>query len=236
MRTPRTLVSILCAVAMTLPLSALSYDNNEFQQKSRAYSSLAEKAYDEGQYEAAVDYARKAEENAALSAEFIERMIARADSQNLLFAAHTRLAWATGKNAGKYFPAPFNEASDAVASADEFFDAEDYASSSERSQFALERLSAVREVIPLPAQWKVQKWITTRDCLWNIAANPAVYGDPFMWEELYKANKKTLKQPANPDLLAPGMVITIPSVKGEYREGIYDPSMKYESFKSQTKK
>lgn len=236
MRTRRILVSMLCAVAMTLPLSALSYDNNEFQQKSRAYSSLAQKAYDEGQYEAAVDYARKAEENAALSAEFIERMIARADSQNLLFAAHTRLTWAAEKKAEKYFPAPFAEASEAVASADAFFDAEDYASSSERSQFALERLSAVREVVPLPAKWNVQKWEATRDCLWNIAGNPAVYGDPFMWEELYKANKKALQQPSNPNLIAPGMVITIPSVKGEYREGFYDPSMKYESFESQTKK
>lgn len=222
-------------VLIALPLSALSYDNNEYQQKSRAYSSLAQKAYDEGQYDAAVEYARIAEENAVLSSRFIEKMIARADSQNLLLTAHTRLAWATGKNAEKFFPEAFTDATEAVSSADAFFDAEDYASSSEQSQLALDRLSAVREIVPLPAQWQVKKWASNRDCLWNIAGNPAVYGNPLLWEELYKANKKGLKRPSNPDLLMPGMIITIPSIKGEFREGLYDPSVKYESFKSQTK-
>lgn len=236
MRRHLVVVMVVIAIAMMLPLSALSYDNNEFQQKSRAYSSLAQKAYDEGQYDVAVEYARKAEENAILSSQFIEKMIARADSQNLLFTAHTRLAWATGKNAEKFFPEAFKDATDAVSSADAFFDAEDYPGSSEQSQLAIDRLSAVREIVPLPAQWQVKKWASNRDCLWNIAGNPAVYGNPLLWEELYKANKKGLKQPSNPDLLMPGMIITIPSVKGEFREGIYDPSVKYESFKSQTKK
>ena len=31
------------------------------------------------------------------------------------------------------------------------------------------------------------------------------------------------------------MIVKIPSIKGEYREGTYDPSVKYESFKSQVK-
>lgn len=227
---------VVCAFVMMLPLSALSYDNNEYQQKSRAYSALAQNAYDEGRYDEAVDFARIAEENAALSVQFIEKMIARADSQNLLFQAHTRLTWAKEKNADKFFPVPFSGATSAVASADDYFDAEDYVNSSEQSQAALDLLSAVREVIPLPAQWKVQKWETTRDCLWNISGNPAVYGNPLLWDELYKANKKGLKQPSNPDLLVPGMVITIPSIKGEFREGLYDPSVKYESFKNQIKK
>lgn len=235
MKKARLFITAAIGLSLALPLAALSYDNNEFQQKSRAYSELAAKAYDDGQYEAAVDYARKAEENAALSAAFIEKMIARADAQDLLFKAHTRLTWAKENHAEKFFPMPFQNATVAVASADDSFAAEDYPSTGLSSQKALDELSVVREIVPLPSLWKIRPWQSSRDCFWNIAKNSAVYGDPLLWKELYKANKKSLKRPSNPDLLTPGMTITIPSLKGEYREGAYDPSIKYESFKSQVK-
>ena len=228
-------IAVLFCLVSVSSLAALSYDNNEFQQKSRAYTELAAKAYDEGNYDAATDYARKAEENAALSVAFIQKMIARADSQDLLYKAHTRLTWATEKKAAKFFPGPFETATALVATGDEFFASEDYASAGDSAQKALDALSAVTDVTPLPAYYKVQKWLTTKDCLWNIAANPAIYGNPFLWEKLYNANKANLTQPKNPDLLMPGDIITIPSIKGEYREGTYDPSIKYDSFKSQVK-
>lgn len=236
MRKYPVFIAALVCLSLTVPLSALSYDNNEYQQKSRAYSQLAAKAYDEGQYEAAVEYSKKAEENAELSTAFIEKMIARADSQNLLFKAHTRLTWATEKHAAKFFPEPFQSATASVASADDLFAAEKYADANGASQSALDALSVVREITPLPATWNVEKWHLSKDCFWNIAANPAVYGTPLLWKELYKANKKSLKRPSDPDLLMPNSVIVIPSIRGEYREGEYDPSIKYESFKSQTAK
>ena len=228
-------IAVLFCLASVSSLAALSYDNNEFQQKSRAYTELAAKAYDDGDYEVATDYARKAEENAALSVAFIQKMIARADSQDLLYKAHTRLTWATEKKAAKFFPGPFADATALVASGDELFASEDYASAGDSAQKALDALSVITEVTPLPAFYKVQKWVSNKDCLWNIAANPAIYGNPFLWEELYKANKANLKQPKNPDLLMPDAILVIPSIKGEFREGTYDPSIKYDSFKSQVK-
>jgi nucleoid-associated protein YgaU len=229
-------IAIAFTLASIIPVFAISYDNNEFQQKSRAYTNLAAKAYDEGDYDAAAEYARKAEENAALSSAFIQKMIARADAQTILYTAHTRLTWAQGLKAEKYFPGPFANATAAVKSGDDSFAAEDYVATTTNAQKAIDELSSVREIIPLPAEYKVERWLSTKDCLWNIAANPAIYGDPFLWDKLYAANKASLVQPSNPNLVKPGQIIKIPSIGGEYREGRYDPSVKYESYESQTKK
>jgi len=228
--------AVVMAVSAGISLFGLTYDNNEYQRKSRAYSELAVKAFDDGDYDTAAEYARMSDENAGLSAAYIEKMLARSDAETTLYKAHTRLAWAKDIKAEKYFPAAFQSASDDVSSGDGFFSSEDYASAKAKAESALDALSAVREVTPLPAFYKVEKWLSTRDCLWNIAKNPAVYGNPLLWEELYKANKGGLKRPADPNLLAPGMVVTIPSISGEFREGTYDPSITYEPFKNLKKK
>lgn len=211
---------------------AATYDNNEFQKKSRLYSQKAEKAYDEGDYEAAVEFARIAEENALLSTKFIEKMLLRSDAQNLLYKAHTRLTWAKEKKADLYFPGAYQVAAESVFAADEFFANEEYTDTKRLSQRALDSLQNIREVVPLPAWYRVEYWQTTKDCLWNIAKNPAVYNDAFLWEKLYEANRATLTQPDNPNLVMPGMMIKIPSLADEYREGVYDSKIKYESLES----
>jgi nucleoid-associated protein YgaU len=55
----------------------------------------------------------------------------------------------------------------------------------------------------------------------SIAANPLVYSNRNEWYTLYQANRDKLGNPDNPDLLAPGTVIEIPSIVGEIREGTY---------------
>jgi len=159
----------------------------------------------------------------------------RADTEAVLLKAHTRLTWAKEKKADIYFASAFESATTAISSGDGLFASEDYAGAKQYAEQALEALSSVRETIPLPAFYKVNRWASNKDCFWNIAANPAVYGNPFLWRELYKANKKALPKPSNPDLMEPDMVVAIPSLKGEYREGTYDPAVKYESFKKQVK-
>ncbi len=71
----------------------------------------------------------------------------------------------------------------------------------------------------LPMYYKVRDWSTSRDCFWNIAKYSFIYGDPLKWRALYEANKKTLQNPENPDLIQPGMRFTIPSIVGERRQG-----------------
>ena len=228
----QTAVFVFCLAGM-LPLFAATYDNNEFQRKSRAFTELAERSYDDGAYDDAVLYAKEAEKNAELSVSFVEKMFARAETKTLLFKAHTRLSWAKGINAEKFFPAAMEESAAALATGDDLFAAEEYAEAKTYAGLALDALSSVREVIPLPAKYVVTTWESARECFWNIAANPAVYGDPFRWEDLYNANRKALVDPSDPDLVKPGMIVTIPSIQGEFREGTYDPSVKYDPFKSQ---
>jgi nucleoid-associated protein YgaU len=61
-----------------------------------------------------------------------------------------------------------------------------------------------------PRQYVVRTWIVERDCLWNIAGYPWVFGDPWRWPELYEANKHKMPDPNNPHWIEPGMVLDIP--------------------------
>jgi nucleoid-associated protein YgaU len=72
----------------------------------------------------------------------------------------------------------------------------------------------------LSAQYKVQAWETSMDCLWNIAAKPWVYGDPNKWIFLYRANSSKLPNPQNPHVVPPNIVLDIPSIDGEARQGL----------------
>jgi len=80
---------------------------------------------------------------------------------------------------------------------------------------------------PLPATFTVRSWATYRDCLWNIAALPEVYGDPLRWPVLFNANRHRMPNPNNPDLILPGMVLEIPSIDGEIREGAWQSGRVY---------
>jgi hypothetical protein len=80
----------------------------------------------------------------------------------------------------------------------------------------------------LPASYTIRPWSVSRDCFWNIAGRSWVYGDSHQWHTLYNANKAKLSDPNNPDKLDPGIVLDIPSLKGETRQGAWDPAKAYE--------
>jgi nucleoid-associated protein YgaU len=73
----------------------------------------------------------------------------------------------------------------------------------------------------------VRPWAESKDCLWNIAGRPWVYNDPKKWKVLYDANKSKLPDQNNPDLIHPGMVLDIPSIKGEHRSGMWESGKNY---------
>jgi nucleoid-associated protein YgaU len=58
-----------------------------------------------------------------------------------------------------------------------------------------------------PKVYVVGTWERDRDCLWNIAKKPSIYGDPWKWKRIYKANTDKIK---DPDLIYPGQRLTIP--------------------------
>ncbi len=65
------------------------------------------------------------------------------------------------------------------------------------------RKAAEEELKNHPKEWTVVKG----ECLWKIAGYDKIYGDPFQWPLIYKANKSQIK---DPDLIYPGQVLTIP--------------------------
>jgi hypothetical protein len=86
-------------------------------------------------------------------------------------------------------------------------------------------------VLSLPATYTVRPWAVSKDCFWNIAGFPWVYGDPHQWRLLYNANKSKLPNPNNPNVIEPGTVLDIPSIKGEVRQGAWESGRTYEALK-----
>ena len=85
----------------------------------------------------------------------------------------------------------------------------------------------VTGTFPLPASYTIRAWSVSHDCFWNIAGRPWVYGNPHQWRVLYNANKAKLPDPNNPNLIEPGTVLDIPSLKGEVRQGAWDKDKTY---------
>jgi nucleoid-associated protein YgaU len=77
----------------------------------------------------------------------------------------------------------------------------------------------------------VRPWAVSKDCFWNIAGFPWVYGNPYQWRLLYNANKSKLPNPNNPNVIEPGTVLDIPSIKGEVREGAWESGKTYEALR-----
>ena len=206
---------VIClGLLFVMSLFAISYDDNEYQRKSRAYTELSAKALQEGDYDASIEYSRLAEEYARLSAEFIQKMLARIEAEQLMNKARSRYQWAKRNNAEKNYPSIFVEATEALNSGGKAFDNEDYDVSS----------SCANRVL-------VRTWRGERDCLWTIAELSGVFSNALLWQKLYEANKKLLPRRYNPDLIIPGMILSIPSIKGEKRTGLYDHNRVYKSIK-----
>jgi len=231
--------AILCTVCFLVGaafLFAVSYDNNEYQRKSRAYSELARRAYNEGDYDASIEYSRLAEENAQKSADYIQYMLARIEAEQAMNRARTRYTWAKNNKAEEKYPEAFKTATEALQAGNTAFDNKDFDVAVVCAKKVLDALAVVTgdesSFATLPAQYRIRTWRGERDCLWNIAKNKAIYDNPYLWRKLYEANKDKLPDPNNPDWVEPGIILTIPSLRGEKRSGIYDPAVTYEKLPS----
>ena len=78
----------------------------------------------------------------------------------------------------------------------------------EEPRIELEKYEKEEEVVfKAPEVWVVGTWEKDRACLWNIAGDPAVFGDPFKWRKLYNRNKDQI---LDPDLIYPGQKLFVP--------------------------
>ncbi len=228
----KRLFAVLAAFMMTAAIFAVSYTTNTYQKLADEYSKKAQTAFDAGQYEAAVEYSDKAAENAALSKAYIDMMKARHDVDEQMKLAKDKIDWAEKSNVDKTFPMAYAAAKESYANAEAAYGKEEWVSALNYAKQVIAALDGVAEGNPLPEYYIVRPWAETKDCYWNISGRPYVYNNPMLWENLYQANKNLMPQPEDPNLILPGMKMKIPSLSGEYREGVYSPSKKYDTYKS----
>lgn len=228
----KLLVTFLAILTCSFAFSA-SYTNNTYQKLADEYSKKAQNAFDAGEYDVAVELSKKASENAALSKAYIDMMKNRGVAENQMKLAQNKLSWAEKIHADKNFPMAYTAAKDSYSNAESAFQKEDYKASYDYASQVLASLDGVREITPLPEFYIVRPWAETKDCFWNISGRPYVYNNPLLWENLYQSNKNNIPRPNDPNLIMPGMKMKIPSLTGEYREGVYSPSKQYEAYGAQ---
>lgn len=216
--------------------------NNKYFVESVRLNILAQQAYDEGDYDASTQYSEDAVRYAQLSDEYVRLQLKIKETDDAIAAARSRLDFAASVNAATRYPAQYNQAQTAYTEARTLRAAQswdDAIAAANRVLVALAYVDAEQEKapvavavaegpLPLPAQYTVRPWNVAKDCLWNIAGRSWVYNDPRKWKILYDANKTGMPQPDNPDLIHPGMVLNIPSLKGETRQGMWDASKMYQ--------
>lgn len=234
------LALLLALVSAAAAMAQHSLFDNPNYRRSIELRRMADAAFAQSDYLKAEEYSLESERLAALARE-------EAETQRLLWVANSwknraseRIAFGERWDAAGRIPAVWVEAKAAYAAATEEFNAKRYETSTAASRRVVALLadftapvSQVRSdpppaapapgasTAPLPAFYVVRLIESARDCLWRIAEYPFVYGDPMEWPRLYEANKDKLPQPGNPDLIHPGMVLTIPSIRGEVRSGTW---------------
>jgi nucleoid-associated protein YgaU len=220
------ILSIFILFVATGLFAQASLFNNQYYQKSVEYEKLSKKSFDSGEYDEATEYALKAQEYAALSKQYIAEQVLAFRARTALNAARDRMRVADRLNIKNRDSELYASASGYYQNANSKFNAKDYENSIADSQRVLELLKDIAPVAAtatpaggLAATYKVKLNVQRRDSLWRIAGFDYIYGDPFKWPVLYEANKHTFPQPNNPHLIHPGMILQIPSIKGETRSG-----------------
>jgi nucleoid-associated protein YgaU len=241
------LILIVLASASLISLGAQGLLDNPDYQKSLELSAQAKEAFDGGDYDSAEDLANQAKEYALRSDEYVAKMIAKAAADKAMGQAKDKIAWADGVGAKDKYPDLYEQATDRYDEAEAAYGDEDYKAAEERARESLAALEGIADAIAKagkaappakaassdgtwPAVYVVRLIPARRDCLWRIAEYPFIYNNPLKWTVIYEANKKTFRDPGNPNLIFPGQKLQIPAIKGEAREGTYDPAKSYKNF------
>ncbi|MBO4319117.1 MAG: hypothetical protein J5857_01450 [Treponema sp.] len=207
--------------------AGLDTDNDAYNKALEAYNKALD-AFEAEDYKEAKKEADKVLD--LLSDDYLNSLIARSQAEDALKAAKERLDYAESINAPRDFPIAYNAASEYYKQAVEAFNNEDYEKATALAQKVIDALAEIHEITPLPKFYIVRPWAETKDCFWNISGRSYVYNNPWLWENLYEANKDNIPDRNNPNLILPGMKMEIPSITGEYRDGVYSPDVEYETY------
>ena len=208
--------------------------NNRFFLESVRLTILAQQAFDEGDYLASSEFSQEAIRFAALSDEYVYLQLRIWETDNAITAARIRLTFAATIQAAVRYPNEYSEAQAAYGEALAYRRAEgwdDAIDAAQRVLIALAAITGLEQAVAgqvfLPAQFTVRDWLATGDSLWAISGRAWAFGDPWQWRRLYEANRDRLPQPGNPNLIHPGMILDIPSIRGEIRQGMWQEGVTY---------
>lgn len=229
MRTKRVAIFVLLLVSVGF-LFGTSYVNNEYNRLSKQYAVKAQEAFDEGEYDLSIEYSYKSKDYAEMSETYIRVMLEKAEADKQIRLAKNKKLRAEQLQGQQNFPMAFTAGETALKNALEAYENEDYVSAASYALEAYASFGGIKEVQPLPKYYVVRPWAESKDCYWNIAGRSYVYNNSLLWENLYQANKSSMRDPENPDLIYPGMKMLIPSISGELREGEFSTSKTYDPY------
>ncbi|TVQ37418.1 MAG: hypothetical protein EA384_12265 [Spirochaetaceae bacterium] len=224
-------IAIVTALLLVFGVALASAQNllqdNPHAQRARELRRQSEQAIDEGEYNRAYDYALEAQEESRKAREWAEMMLWAYRAGGARNRAQERLSFVRGIDAQTHFPDEYRNAVGFYEEGQQLFGDERYQPSFEAFQSVLAALESVRRVTVaadvLPRYYEVRRIPERRDSFWRIAGYDFVYGNSREWRNLYEANRDMLQDPDNPRLIQPGMLFEIPSIRGERREGVWQP-------------
>jgi len=206
--------------------------NNTYFLESLRLNNLARLAYAEGNYMASIQFSEEAVRFANLSDAYVLLRLRILECDNAIAAARRRLDFAAAVNAPVRYPNEYVLAQVAFGEALTSRTEERWDDGIAAANRVLALLAHVEEmpavaVHALPSQLTVRSWVTYGDSLWDIAGRPWVYNDPWQWRRLFEANRDRMPDRNNPDLIHPGMILEIPPIRGEVRQGMWEPGREY---------
>jgi hypothetical protein len=204
-----------------------SLSENPDYVKAKELNKKAQKAYAEGDYDKARDYAEEARAHVAKADAYVASLGLKNKANNLFYQAAKRLEYARNKGGKVTSSQSYKKAASDLEIAKSALASDQYERSIEHSNKVLAGLNGIVPDSPLPKYYRVRLLPSKRDCFWRIAEYKFVYNNPWKWKLIYDANRTKLTEPDNPNLIFPGQVLVIPSQNGEFREGTYDPKKKY---------
>lgn len=96
------------------------------------------------------------------------------------------------------------------------------------SMEVLRKLEGAGYAVPILPKYYLVRYVPGNwDSFVNIAEYEFIYNDRVLWTVLYEANKNKIPNINNPNLIYPGVIFEIPTIKDEIREGNYDPKKEY---------
>jgi nucleoid-associated protein YgaU len=232
------IVVALTALVLTQTFGQALKDNPDYK-KALELQAKADQAYTAGDYEQAYRLAEEAKQYSARAQEYSSTLATRYRASNWLNLAKQKLTEAEDLGAKTRYPEEHKQAVDNYAQAQVAFRGQKW---EESIEFSKNVVAWLANVVPatepvttagqpvFPKYYIVRLILDDRDCFNKIAGYSWVYNDRTQWRDLYDANKNVIRDPNNPHLIHPGQVFTIPSLRGEIREGTYDPDLEYPTF------